>query len=74
MVTDSNGMFDDCYALFSPDPLPVEFRLQVIQNHLYQGAIISKNMVTYSAGNNVDVRHCHRLPGSCEFSKRCGLA
>jgi hypothetical protein len=74
MVTDSNGMFDDCYSLFSPEPLPPDFRLQVVQNHLYQGAIISKNMVTYSAGNNVDVRHCRRLPGSCDFSKRCGLA
>ena len=74
MVADSNSMFNDYYSRYSSDPLPTDFRLQVMQNHLYQGAIISKNMVTYNAGNNADVRHCHRLPGSCDFSKRCGLA
>ena len=73
MITDANGMFDDCYSLFSPNALPPDFVLKVEQNHLYQGQTISKNVITYRSGS-VDVRHCRRLPGSCDFSKRCGLA
>lgn len=73
MITDSSGMFDDCYSLFSPNPLPADFVLKVEQNHLYQGQVISKNIVTYRS-ESVDVRHCRRLAGSCDFGKRCGLA
>ena len=72
-TTDANGIFDDCYALASPDPLPSDFVLKVEQNHLYEGTVISKNIITYRSGD-VDVRHCHRVPNSCSFSNRCGLA
>jgi hypothetical protein len=73
MLTDASGMFDDCYSLYSPNALPPDFVLKVEQNHLHQGQVISKNIVTYRAGQNVDVRHCRRAAGSCDFSKRCTL-
>jgi hypothetical protein len=73
MTTDGSGRFDDCYMLASKDPLPADFRLKVAQNHLYGGQSISKNVITYSA-NGVDVRHCKRKPGSCDFSDVCRLA
>jgi len=71
-TTDSSGRFDDCYILASKDPLPTDFRLKVTQNHLYGGQAISKNVITYSF-NGVDVRHCKRKPGSCDFSDVCRL-
>lgn len=73
MRTDANGMFDDCYSLYSPNPLPSDFILKVEQNHLYQAQVISRNIVTYRTDQNVDVRHCRRVANSCEFSKRCSL-
>ena len=68
--TTSGGAFDDCYALFSKDPLPPDFSLKVEQNHLLNGKILSKNHITYTRDR---VRICAftRKPQSCDFGARC---
>jgi hypothetical protein len=65
-----NGRFDDCYALYTDNPLPADFVLKVEQNHLINGQIIDKNEVTYR-NDYVFVCQHQRLSGSCDFSKRC---
>lgn len=72
-TTDASGRFDDCYMLASKNPLPTDFRLKVTQNHTFNNQAISKNVITFSA-NGVDVRHCKRKAGSCDFNTVCRLA
>jgi len=72
-TTDASGRFDDCYMFATKSTLPTDFRLKVAQNHLLNGQAISKNVITFTAGN-VDVRHCKRKAGSCDFSDVCRLA
>lgn len=66
----TNGRFDDCYSLFTDKPLPADFVLQIEQNHLINGQIISKVRVTYTP-TGVRVCQHRRLTNSCDFSKRC---
>lgn len=46
----TNSYFDDCYRLFSSNPLP-SFTLKVEQNHFIGDEIISKNHIIYSPSN-----------------------
>jgi hypothetical protein len=68
--TTSGGSFDDCYQLFSKNPLPPDFSLKVEQNHLLNGKILSKNHITYTP-NRVRVCAFTRKPQSCDFGARC---
>jgi hypothetical protein len=68
--TTSGNIFDDCYILASTKPLPSDLELQVEQNHLLNGQIISKNIITYTPGR-ISIRSCKRLPGSCDFASVC---
>jgi hypothetical protein len=68
--TTSGSIFDDCYMLASPKPLPGDLELQVEQNHLLNGQIISKNIVTFTP-SRISIRSCRRLPGSCDFASVC---
>ena len=70
--TTSNGLFDDCYSLAAKDPLPPDFVLKAEQNHLLNGKVISKNEVTFYP-DRIHFCSYHRLPQSCDFSKRCSL-
>jgi hypothetical protein len=66
----ANGIFDDCYLLASDNSLPPDFRLKVLQNHLVNGNIISKNEILYTVNG---VRFCNhsRNRNDCGFSNRC---
>jgi hypothetical protein len=68
--TTSGNIFDDCYILASTKPLPSDLELEVEQNHLLNGQIISKNIITYTPGR-VSIRSCKRQPGSCDFASVC---
>jgi len=68
--TTSGNIFDDCYILASTKPLPSDLELEVEQNHLLNGQIISKNIIIYTPGR-VSIRSCKRLPGSCDFASVC---
>jgi len=70
--TTANSLFDDCYMVYLPRPLPPDFRLKVEQNHLLNGTVISKNQITYT---DSQVLFCHfdRQRGSCDFGGRCKL-
>jgi hypothetical protein len=70
--TTSNGLFDDCYSLAAQKPLPPDFVLKAEQNHLLNGAVISKNEVTFYPDRIHFCSH-HRLTQSCDFSARCSL-
>lgn len=65
-----NGRLDDCYSLYTNNPLPSDFILKVQQIHLINGQIIDQNEMTYRP-KFVHVCQHGRLPGSCSFSKRC---
>ncbi len=66
----TGGRFNDCYSLYTKSTLPPDFVLKVEQNHIIGNDIISKNKITFTA-NSVHVCSHPRLPGSCDFSKRC---
>lgn len=68
--TTSGNIFDDCYMLASPDPLPSDLELQVEQNHLLNGQIISKNIITYTP-SRISIRSCKRVRGKCDFASVC---
>ena len=68
--TTSGNIFDDCYILASTKPLPSDLELEVEQNHLLNGQIISKNIITYTPGR-VSIRSCKRQAGSCDFATVC---
>ena len=68
--TTSGNIFDDCYMLASTKPLPSDLVLKVEQNHLLNGQIISKNIITFTPGN-VSIRACKRVKGSCDFQTVC---
>jgi len=68
--TTSGSIFDDCYRLASTKPLPSDLELQVEQNHLLKGQIISKNIITFTP-DRVSIRACKRLAGSCDFASVC---
>jgi hypothetical protein len=71
-VTAADGSFDDCFMIALPRPFPPDFRLKVEQNHRLNGAVIGRNHITYTA-NNILFCHFDRLPGTCDFGKRCKL-
>jgi hypothetical protein len=68
--TASGNIFDDCYMLASTKPFPSDLVLKVEQNHLLNGQIISKNIITFTPGN-VSIRACKRVKGSCDFQTVC---
>ena len=68
--TTSGNIFDDCYILASTKPLPSDLELEVEQNHLLSGQIISKNIITYTPGR-VSIRSCKRQAASCDFATVC---
>jgi hypothetical protein len=53
-----NGFFDDCYGICVPPDTP-PFVLEVEQNHIVNGRVISKNLVTYSS-SGISLRVCQR--------------
>jgi hypothetical protein len=68
--TTSGNIFDDCYLLASKEKLPADFVLKVEQNHLLNGQIISKNIITYTP-DRISIRPCKRVKGSCNFVTLC---
>jgi hypothetical protein len=56
--TSDKGFFDDCYGICVPAGTDA-FVLEVEQNHIVDGQVISKNLVTYSS-SGISLRVCHR--------------
>jgi len=56
--TSDKGFFDDCYGICVPAGTDA-FVLEVEQNHLVDGQVISKNLVTYSS-SGISLRVCQR--------------
>ena len=56
--TAENGFFDDCYGICVPADAP-PFVLEVEQNHIVNGQVISKNLITYSS-SGISLRVCQR--------------
>jgi hypothetical protein len=69
-ATEKTGHFDDCYSIYTKDPLPPDFVLKVEQNHMVNGQVISKVHITFSP---TGIRVCafKRKPGSCDFKDIC---
>jgi hypothetical protein len=65
-----NGMFNDCYRLYSRSPLPGDLRMKVEQNHLVDGEVISKNDILYTP-DNILVCAYPRPPRQRDFGARC---
>jgi hypothetical protein len=56
--TSDKGFFDDCFGLCVPDGFAA-FTLEVEQNHLVDGQVVSKNLITYSP-SGISLRSCQR--------------
>lgn len=69
-TTEKTGYFDDCYSIYTKDPLPPDFVLKVEQNHLVNGQLISKVHITFSP-DGIRVCAFKRKPGSCDFKDIC---
>ncbi len=68
--TSEHGIFNDCYRLYQPAPLPNDLRLKVEQNHLVDGEVISKNHITYTP-NSILVCNFPRPAGQRDFEASC---